>query len=63
VSYSGIRVEPIVRALETALHTTPSPSLGKSRTQPESTYWYLTAVPELLGLAAHRLEDTFEADQ
>jgi site-specific recombinase XerD len=31
--------------------------------KPESTYWYLTAVPELLGLAAHRLEDTFEADQ
>jgi hypothetical protein len=23
---------------------------------PSSTYWYLTAVPELLGLAAQRLE-------
>jgi integrase len=28
--------------------------------KPENTYWYLTAVPELLGLAAGRLEDTFE---
>ncbi len=27
---------------------------------PKSTYWYLTATPELLGLAARRLEDTFE---
>jgi integrase len=31
--------------------------------KPESTYWYLSAVPELLGLASHRLEDTFEADR
>lgn len=28
---------------------------------PKSTYWYLTATPELLGLAARRLEDAFEA--
>jgi integrase len=27
---------------------------------PKSTYWYLSATPELLGLAAQRLEDTFE---
>lgn len=27
---------------------------------PKSTYWYLQAVPELLALAAGRLEDTFE---
>jgi integrase/recombinase XerD len=31
--------------------------------KPESTYWYLSAVPELLGLAVRRLEDTFEGDQ
>jgi integrase len=31
--------------------------------KPENTYWYLTAVPELLELAARRLEDTFEANQ
>lgn len=31
--------------------------------KPESTYWYLSAVPELLGLASRRLEDTFEGDQ
>jgi len=31
--------------------------------KPASTYWYLSAVPELLGLAANRLEDTFEEDQ
>ncbi len=30
-------------------------------TKPADTYWYLTATPELLGYAAHRLEDTFEA--
>lgn len=29
-------------------------------TKPESTYWYLSAVPELLGLACSRLEETFE---
>ena len=28
--------------------------------KPESTYWYLSAVPELLGLASRRLETTFE---
>lgn len=28
--------------------------------KPEATYWYLSATPELLGLAARRLEDTFE---
>ena len=31
--------------------------------KPASTYWYLSAVPELLGLAANRLEDTFEGGQ
>ena len=31
--------------------------------KPESTYWYLTAVAELLALASQRLEDTFEVDQ
>jgi integrase/recombinase XerD len=28
---------------------------------PSSTYWYLTATPELLGLAAQRLEAAREA--
>jgi integrase len=28
--------------------------------KPEDTYWYLSAVPELLGQVARRLEDTFE---
>lgn len=31
--------------------------------KPESTYWYLSAVPELLGLASRRLEDTFEGER
>jgi integrase/recombinase XerD len=30
---------------------------------PASTYWYLSAAPELLGLAAVRLEDTFEGER
>ena len=29
-------------------------------TDPRSTYWYLSATPELLALAARRLEDAFE---
>jgi integrase/recombinase XerD len=28
-------------------------------TDPKSTYWYLTATPELLGLAADRLDTAF----
>jgi integrase/recombinase XerD len=28
--------------------------------EPADTYWYLTAAPELLGLAAQRLESTIE---
>jgi hypothetical protein len=28
-----------------------------------STYWYLSAAPELLGIAARRLEDAFEGDR
>jgi len=28
--------------------------------KPENTYWYLSAVHELLALAARRVEDTFE---
>jgi hypothetical protein len=27
---------------------------------PQSTFWYMSAIPELLGLAARRLEETFE---
>lgn len=29
---------------------------------PKSTYWYLSAAPELMSLAGRRLEDAFEAD-
>lgn len=29
---------------------------------PKSTYWYLSAAPELMGLAGRLLEDAFEAD-
>jgi integrase len=30
---------------------------------PESTFWYLSATPELLGLAARRLEEAFEVER
>ncbi len=30
---------------------------------PKSTFWYLSATPELLGLAASRLEDAFEVER
>jgi hypothetical protein len=30
---------------------------------PSSTYWYLSAVPELLGLIADRLDAASEADR
>jgi hypothetical protein len=28
---------------------------------PEDTYWYLSAAPELMALAARRLDDGYEA--
>jgi hypothetical protein len=31
-------------------------------TDPASTYWYLTAAPELLALVARRVEEAFEND-
>lgn len=31
--------------------------------EPSDTYWYLSAAPELLGLAARRLEPTIEQVQ
>lgn len=40
----------------------PLLSTWMGHVKPESTYWYLSAVPELLGVAAHRLEDTFEGE-
>jgi len=44
---AGVDVEPRIAALSTYLgHVSPS-----------TTYWYLTAAPELMGLAAQRLED------
>ena len=30
---------------------------------PASTYWYLTATPELMAPVAARLEETFEAER
>lgn len=41
----------------------PSLSTWMGHVNPNSTYWYLSAAPELLGLAGRRLEDTFEADR
>jgi len=38
----------------------PLLSTYMGHTDPKSTYWYLSATPELLGLAARRLEDAFE---
>ncbi len=44
---AGVDVEPRMAVLSTYLgHVSPS-----------TTYWYLTAAPELMGLAAQRLED------
>ena len=38
----------------------PLLSTYMGHTDPRSTYWYLSATPELLALAARRLEDAFE---
>jgi integrase/recombinase XerD len=38
----------------------PLLSTWMGHTDPASTYWYLTAAPELLALVARRLEETFE---
>jgi integrase len=38
----------------------PLLSTWMGHVDPKSTYWYLSASPELLGIAARRLEDTFE---
>jgi hypothetical protein len=37
----------------------PALSTYLGHVNPGSTYWYLSAAPELLALAAHRLERTF----
>ncbi len=42
----GVEVEPRLAALSTYL----------GHVHPANTYWYLSAAPELLGLAAARLE-------
>jgi integrase/recombinase XerD len=41
----------------------PLLSTWMGHVKPESTYWYLSGVPELLGVAAHRLEDAFEGER
>jgi hypothetical protein len=38
----------------------PALSTYLGHVHPRSTYWYLTGVPELLGLAAERLDQTGE---
>jgi integrase/recombinase XerD len=38
---------------------TPALSTYLGHVDPGSTYWYLSAAPELLALAAHRLERAF----
>ena len=42
----GVEVEPLLARLSTYL----------GHVHPGNTYWYLSAAPELLGLAAARLE-------
>lgn len=46
----GLDVQPRLPLLSTYL----------GHTNPRDTYWYLSATPELLGLAAQRLEQTWE---
>ncbi|HXR21612.1 MAG TPA: tyrosine-type recombinase/integrase [Acidimicrobiales bacterium] len=46
----GVDVQPRLPVLSTYL----------GHTNPKDTYWYLCATPELLGLAAERLEKTWE---
>lgn len=40
----------------------PLLSTFMGHTDPKSTYWYLSAAPELMSLAGRRLEDAFEAE-
>lgn len=40
----------------------PLLSTFMGHTDPKSTYWYLSAAPELMGLVGQRLENAFEAD-
>lgn len=40
----------------------PSLSTFMGHTDPKSTYWYLSASPELMSFASRRLEDALEAD-
>ncbi len=46
---SGVQIDARVAALSTYL----------GHVSPAETYWYLTATPELMGLAAHRLDARF----
>ena len=50
VHLNGLDVEPRVASLSTYL----------GHVSPTSTYWYLTATPELMALAAKRLERAME---
>lgn len=46
---SGVQIDARIAALSTYL----------GHVSPAETYWYLTATPELMGLAAHRLDTRF----
>lgn len=48
---SGVEVEPRLPLLSTFL----------GHTKPASTYWYLSAAPQLLAAAAKRLDSSFGA--
>lgn len=41
----------------------PLLSTFMGHTNPKSTYWYLSAAPELMALTSRRLEDAFEVDR
>jgi hypothetical protein len=49
------------RAGDDAEHRMLSLSTYLGHVNPSATYWYLTATPELLGLACKRLERAWEA--
>lgn len=46
----GVDIQPRLPVLSTYL----------GHANPRDTYWYLSATPELLGLAAQRLEEAWE---
>ena len=46
-----------------ALTLLPLLSTFMGHTDPKSTYWYLSAAPELMALTSRRLEDAFEVNR